>query len=374
MESLPWINAESTPRQNQRIRLFYLDEQFLSGQLARLVKKSRPTRLMRIPSEIDMNLVRSVRNLPSVRTAVEKNEEPLMTDGKQSEPAASSPQIAVERTEDSPSMNESWYRLALNPPSLFEAVERMERVTPVRKKIPLKISLADAHHLGMGGKFVPLQPMQFREQQPLSLTSAHTPGSADEDLKQRSKRFKQAKIDLDEWMSSDAGRSARTRAAARDTDFPSFSASPSLSPVPIEEIKTEQLTMLSIVTEPWEDPDILGDRRLLKEEWEERFIWDYTARKVAAKWREIRVTGKNDPRLLKYGLCTRPRKWGHRLKGRWTMSRDGRGKETLRRLEHRVGFGPEGTQIKMDAGSCWEGIIQNERVLIITEPIPAIMI
>jgi hypothetical protein len=57
---------------------------------------------------------------------------------------------------------------------------------------------------------------------------------------------------------------------------------------------------VELSAELWEDPDLKRDRQILEaaKEWKEEFSWNYSARKVAVEWFNIRAKGKSDPRLL----------------------------------------------------------------------------
>jgi hypothetical protein len=193
----PWINAARSPSKNQRIRLFFLEEQLLREQLQKLEERYNPAPFIwDCPSE-------------------EQEEEDLedFEDMNEDSPEASPLLPAkVKKEIKIPTINWSqmpWFKLE-------EALEDLPKANPVRKKkrkkIPFILSLSDAYNLGMGGTLVPLQLMLIwgirtpLSQSDLLLKAAE---AKIEERRQRTERLNNAKSVLFAWLNSDQYKKTR---------------------------------------------------------------------------------------------------------------------------------------------------------------------
>jgi hypothetical protein len=174
----------------------------------------------------------------------------------------------------------------------------------IKKPRLLMIKLTDVYPIRMGGKSVPLQKMLIGEQEPLSLNGSHMLGSIDEDLKQRSARFKQAKLTLEAHMDSEQFKSTRKTELAKQ--IPLLEALPILTPVLTEPIKAEPVKMFKYERPP-ELSQLDKDKMKLGEDLKEEFAWDLVAREIALARNFILCHGGPCPRRVK--TC-----WQHLLK------------------------------------------------------------
>jgi hypothetical protein len=283
---VPWLDASQTPRKFQRVRLFFLDEQPLTEQLEKIEERSRPVPFMWSPPEVELEQQQSEDE------EFDDEPQPDLEDMDSEEPPKAS--------ETPGPIKKRWSQMSWQ--TLEKALEEAREVSPVRKKkkkkVPFCLSLKDAYHLGMGGNLVPLQQMLIWGQKPLSLTGTQSPETEIDETKHRSERFRRAKTSLARWMSSEAYKKLRQIKQQVKEGIPYFEDLPTLTPLQIEEIKVPRTFSLPVTIEYWEDPGIKADRLLLGEEWEERFAWDYSARKVAVTWKSIRQNAGSDPRKL----------------------------------------------------------------------------
>jgi hypothetical protein len=160
--------------------------------------------------------------------------------------------------------------------------------------------------------------MRIREQQPLSLKSEPKPRFSEEDLKQRSERFRQARADLEARMSTDEFKKMKWAKLARKKGIPYFDPPVSLEPSPIAEIKAEPMKLMSgqfsgqsstnSVSEPQvtstssfrfvtsQESPLERDKRFIGRDWKEDYTWDLVSREVALTWSNIKRFGGDDPR------------------------------------------------------------------------------
>jgi hypothetical protein len=140
--------------------------------------------------------------------------------------------------------------------------------------------------------------MQLREQQPLPLKGDQKPKTTEEDLKQRSARFRQAKSDLEARMNSDEFKKMRWVKLARKKGIPYFDEPSTLSPFPIESIDSTPMKMVEIGKQ-LDNPQRTKDQTLLMWDWKEEYAWDLVSREVALARRFIQGCGGTDPRKAK---------------------------------------------------------------------------
>jgi hypothetical protein len=197
-------------------------------------------------------------------------------------------------------------RLKLGVFPLFQgSVHEVRLKGRTRRKVIVKITLADACQ-AMGGQSVPLQKMQIEEQKPLSADGTPVGDRSEEELKQRSAKFKTPEAsnsedeEEDEWWIDHSGppSDSEDEEAEDQMELPGIVV---LESTPIESITYKQIPMAHMKEEVWEDPDLKADRTLLLEwkEWKDEFFWNYTSRKVTVRWCEFRKEGGYNPRLLK---------------------------------------------------------------------------
>jgi hypothetical protein len=132
---------------------------------------------------------------------------------------------------------------------------RKETMKEIAHVVLARPNPADAHPVRAGGKSVPLQKMQLREQQPLSLKSVRKERFTEEDLRQRSERLRQAKSDLESRMNSEEFKKMRWVKLARKKGIPYFEDLPTLDPTPTLAIECEEVKLVTIRSPIYEHPD-----------------------------------------------------------------------------------------------------------------------
>jgi hypothetical protein len=273
-------SVSRTPNKNQRVRLFYLDEQLLVEQLSKLEERYNPAPFVWTPPEDEPE---QEFEDPDTDCTNEDSEDEITED---------CPLVQTEKTQKKSkgyfSSKKSWSQLPWQ--ALEEAFEQIREGNPVRKKkkkmIPFILSLSDAYHLGMGGNLVPLQQMLIWEQKPLSPTGLQPEDAEDEEVdpeeeerKQRSAKFKKRKEKLWRDMNSDGFKEKRASLQA-EIDF-----------------EHDQPTSWQVDQELKEDPDIRKYRLMLGKYWENNFYYDRKARKLAVMWFLLRSKGGWNPRI-----------------------------------------------------------------------------
>jgi hypothetical protein len=108
--------------------------------------------------------------------------------------------------------------------------------------------------------------MQILEQLPLSAVDQAVLDPAEEELRQKSVRFKKAKEKLCRRMSSASFKEARV-SKQKEVDY-----------------ECDQPTSRQVNEELWEDPEVKKDRLFLRERWEDHFYRDRKARRLAVMW------------------------------------------------------------------------------------------
>jgi hypothetical protein len=145
----------------------------------------------------------------------------------------------------------------------------------------LKITLAQAYRLWRGGTSVPSQPMQILEQSPLSDADPVVLDPEEEELRQKSARFKKAKEKLDRRMSS--ARFKKGRASMQEeVDF-----------------ECDQPTSRQVDQELWVGPEVRDDQLCLGSAWEDHFFRDRKARRLAVMWLLLKKEAGWNPRTWK---------------------------------------------------------------------------
>jgi hypothetical protein len=188
-----------------------------------------------------------------------------------------------------------WVKEAVKPEKKEMREEKLKKVTQVILSRPKP---ADAHPIRAGGKSVPLQQMQFREQKPLSLKSERKPRFTEEDLKQRSERFNQAKADLEAPMSTEEFKKMRWVKLARKKGIPYFEEPATLQPTPTLSIECEPTKTISTSPDKFFDKKLSEDRAWLGKEWKEEYTWDLVSREVALVWNDVRSYEKSVSRKV----------------------------------------------------------------------------
>jgi hypothetical protein len=288
----PWLSAAKSPNKNQRIRLFYTNEQQLRDQLQKLEKKYNPEPF--------------VWDCPEAEQEQEA-EDDIDAEETEDDFTESSPLVQSFKKEKV-SAPKCWSQLPWQ--ELEEAFKEPVEGNPVRKKkrkkIPFILSLADAYHLGMGGTLVPLQQMLiWGTTSPLSQTGMQLkPAEMKiidpkiEERKRRTERFNKAKAVLLSWLNSDQYKNTRKIKQQIREGIPYFPPPLTLELTPLESINTPEFKTFTLYSSPWTDPDIRSDKMYLESsrEWEESYHWDYVARKVALSWHRIKTRAGHDPR------------------------------------------------------------------------------
>jgi hypothetical protein len=176
-----------------------------------------------------------------------------------------------------------------------------KRVQCKKKKIT-RISLADAYRFGMGGKSVPLQQMHLREQQPLSPNRTLMPDPAEEEMKERSARFKTDDEEDDDLIdhSGPPSDSESEDEEAPDQEPYVFIEGQlqTLASAPIKTIETEPMKLFKFERPP-EFSQLEKDKLELGYDWKEEFTWDLVAREIALARNSIRCNGGCDPRIAR---------------------------------------------------------------------------
>jgi hypothetical protein len=190
-------------------------------------------------------------------------------------------QILYGRAIEKPSSNSDktsqvTQRFDFVPEQVYQAL-RARPKGRTRKKWVI-ITLADAFQPRMGGKTVPLQEMQIKEQKPLLVAEMHPPGKSEEEG--RSVRFKQAKSAIETWTMAEDFKKRRGKAWLMSQQLPYEDHLTISMASPVEEIKYEEMPCLQIVEEPEEDPDLKKDREILGESWENEFTCNVPVRKA----------------------------------------------------------------------------------------------
>jgi hypothetical protein len=289
----PWVSADRSPRRNQKVRLFYTDEQQLKDQLQRLEEKFDPKPF--------------VWDCPGVDSEETFEEEPK--EDTRDDRVEVTPSTKTRTKKTVPSSSKSWSQLPWY--KLEEAFEIPVEGNPVRKKkrkkIPFTLSLSDAYNLGMGGTLIPLQQMLiWGIRTPLSQSDIllKAADAKNEERKQRTERFNDAKSSLFTWLNSDSYKKTRLIKQQIKEGIPYFPPpSIELAPFPAESIQTSRyvknvaffrpgdLLMKWLYPVPWVDPEIKEARETLDKEWSDEYTWDILSRKVEIAWRLIREKG-----------------------------------------------------------------------------------
>jgi hypothetical protein len=143
--------------------------------------------------------------------------------------------------------------------------------------------------------------MQLREQQPLSLKSVRKQRFTEEDLRQRSERFRQAKSDLESRMNSEEFKKMTWVKLARQKGIPYFEDFPTLDPVPLSSIECVPVKMIAFRPFIEIDKQLIEDMSWTGKDWKEEYRWDPVAREVAVVRvkinRDNKVTKKSDDDL-----------------------------------------------------------------------------
>jgi hypothetical protein len=147
----------------------------------------------------------------------------------------------------------------------------------------------------MGGIVVPLQEMQVGEQQPLSLKSAPKVTIADEQLKQRSERFRQAKAGLEARMNTDEFKKMKWVKLARKKGIPCFEVPPSLTPTPLESIEVPKAAWVN-TRRMLPVQRFQTEKEQLGSLWKEEYEWNLVEREVGLTWCKVQTVGGSDPR------------------------------------------------------------------------------
>jgi hypothetical protein len=296
---IPWIKASVTPRKNQLIIVRFLEEEQMPSSEGK----------MRVLIEPDpRDWAEYLRKIAECRKAMEQCSQDKGAPLEGESERVSEGRLVMSTKEEKCVVPYTFSELPLFQGSVHEVSLKGR----TRRRITFRITLADTCHKAMGGQNVPLQSMQFGEQEPLSLNDSCL-------LAQTVLEEPHANLDPgitnledeeeDEWWIDHSGPPSDSE--SDDDESPEEDQTTTLvsiieaqvatlDPVPLESIKVEAVKPLIYGRLRGELSQLEKDQFKLGRDWKERFTWDLVAREIALSWNYLRTYG-TDPR--KYLQC-----------------------------------------------------------------------